>query len=126
LFDQDPENPNKKKDCAWLTYDESRRSRKCHQNGGLNKAGNKPNKAQLKCPASCGVQGCCADDLTFTFKIDGGARVDCAWITANTKKLEKRQGYCTKKKRVGGHCLKACDRCLEGLPDPPKKKNKKN
>jgi len=123
LFDQDPENPNKRRNCAWLTYNENRRSNKCHKNGGLNKAGNKPNKAQLKCPASCGVQGCCADDLTFTFENDREKRVDCAWIA---KKLVKRQGYCTRKKRVGGHCLKTCDRCLEGLPALPKKKNKKN
>merc|ERR1711957_307790 len=83
--------------CAWLNYDQSRRKRKCHQREGLNKAGTKPNKARLKCPASCGFQGCCADDLTFTFKNDNEQRVDCAWIAQNADNLVSRREYCRDK-----------------------------
>merc|ERR1711957_926211 len=88
--------------CAWLNNDQSRRKRKCHQRGGFNKAGNKPNKARLKCPATCGFQGCCADDLTYTFKNDNKVRVDCAWIAQNADNLESRRVYCKDKKKVRG------------------------
>mmetsp|Transcript_14513 Transcript_14513/g.17188 ORF Transcript_14513/g.17188 Transcript_14513/m.17188 type:complete len:102 (-) Transcript_14513:43-348(-) len=95
MFDKDP-----RRDCAWVTFNETRRKNKCA----------KP-KTLRNCPSSCGL--CCADDDSFQFKIPNGIIQNCYWIA---KKYEKRKGKCNKKK-VRTHCHQTCDNCQEHIAE---------